>query len=153
MKYILITLIGLTFLSCKKDEAEKLDLPSEVTEIYKGSLFGAGDEDIPMQNILIENESDWEDLMTKMNTVNDETSNFSETDIDFVNYMVLAVFTDVKSSGGYSIEINDVVENTNSIEATVVNSSPDSGGMVLTVITQPYHIVKVPKRDKPVIFQ
>ncbi len=153
MKSLFIIISCSILIACNKDEVEKIDLPFEVSEINKGTLYGAGDEDIPQQNILIENESDWVGLMDKMNSVNDETENFSETDIDFVNYMVLAVFTDVKSSGGYGIEMTDVIENTNTIDVTLSHQSPGSGGMVLTVITQPYHIVKVPKRDKPVNFQ
>ena len=149
----LLGIISLALLSCRKEEV--LELSFEVTEIHKGMLYGVGDEGIPEQNILIENESDWNDLISDMNSVNEVSSSFYETDIDFTSYMVLAVFSPVYTSGGHGIEIVNVIENMylGNIVATVEHQSPDSGGMVITVMTQPYHIVKISKRPVPVIFQ
>jgi len=54
-------------------------------------------------------------------------------------------------NGGYTIDITGVVENKNDLTVTIRNLSPN--GAVYTVITQPYHIVKIPKTEKRIVFR
>lgn len=82
-----------------------------------------------------------------MNTNNNVSDNFSETNIDFDNYMVIAVFLEIKPTG-WEVEINGVVENENNI--TIIKEEMELDN---TVITQPFHIVKIPITDKEIIFE
>jgi hypothetical protein len=54
------------------------------------------------------------------------------------------------SSSGYSIEIKEISENSENITVTIENVLP--GEAVLAVITQLYHIVKIPRSSKQIKF-
>ena len=45
------------------------------------------------------NTSDWNNLMTQMNSVNNVTDSFSETNIDFNQFEIIAVFDSVHDNG------------------------------------------------------
>lgn len=75
---------------------------------------------------------------------------FSETNVDFTNYTVIAVFDKVYGNGGHSIDITNITEYENNIIVTVENLLT---GNANSVVTQPYHIVKIPKATKPIVFQ
>ena len=117
--------------------------------IGKGELYGNGKEGIIKQNLVVKTKEEWNNLMNAMNSVNNESRNFTETDIDFSNYQVIALFDEIRSSGGWSIDITDITEYQDEIIVTVENLQ--KGGMAC-VMTQPYHIVKIPKSDKKIIF-
>lgn len=63
--------------------------------------------------------------------------------------MVIIVIDAVYPNGGHSVDIMTVDENPQNIEIDVEKLLQ---GNVTTVVTQPYHIVKIPKIQKPVIF-
>jgi hypothetical protein len=149
-KIALLSVAAIVFLSCSSQDNSTQQLAVMPTLIGKGFLGGNGEEQIPQQNRVIRNAEDWNALKTQMNTVNPETDTFSETIIDFSQFEILAVFDEVKNSGGHAIAITSIVENTNAIVATVDHISPGEVGTA--VMTQPYHIVKMPASAKPVVF-
>ncbi len=128
------------------------DFPVDIdfTAIAHGELDGNGEEQIPQANIAIENDADWQQLITEMNTVNNESSDFSETNIDFSQYIVIGVFDQIRMTGGWSIDIIDIVEE--ETEIIVYVSQLETGGDN-PVIVQPFHIVKIPIINKPIVFQ
>ncbi len=71
--------------------------------------------------------------------------------VDFGKYIVLAAFMGEKPAGGYSTKITQIVEKAHSLEVTVQEHESD-GSTVITMMTQPYHIVKTPRIDKDVCF-
>jgi len=148
-KILILSIVVILFTGCTLDD-ETSQAVIEPTAIAKGSLFGNGEENIAPQHLVIRNTEDWEALKSQMNIVNPETDNFSETDIDFTQFQVIAVFDDVKNSGGYEINISHIFESTYTITATVEHVSPS--GNATTVMTQPYHIVKIPINSKAVVF-
>ena len=75
------------------------------------------------------------------------TDNFSETDIDFDNYLIIAVFLDVKSSG-WEVKITNITENENSL---VVSTNETQ--FISSVITQPFSIVKICRTEKTIEFE
>jgi len=117
--------------------------------IGKGDLYGNGDENIPKQNIVITNQVDWTNLISAMNTRNNVSNRFTETNIDFNRFQIIAVFEEIKHSGGYSIDITEVMEAEDSIIVTVENLKT---GNFTSVVTQPYHIVKITKSVNPIEF-
>ncbi|MDR2919201.1 MAG: hypothetical protein LBV72_07550 [Tannerella sp.] len=95
---ILSTFCLLIFSSCSDDDDNNQDFrPVEFTKIGQGTLSGSGKENITKSNLLITNETDWQNLLDKMNTVNEVTPGFSETSIDFDQYQIIAVFSGYKN--------------------------------------------------------
>jgi hypothetical protein len=150
-------LIPFTFLlvlfGCSTDINQELETTPAAIEskvIAQGNLYGDGAEGISKDNLIIKYEIDWNELISKMNTVNTETDNFSETDVDFSKHQIIAVFDDIKSTGGYKLEMK-VTQQNQQIMAKVTSKGFE--GAAITVITQPYLIVRIPQSDMPVVFQ
>jgi len=115
--------------------------------IAQGVLTGS--EGISKQNLVIKNQSEWENLVTAMNSVTNLSDSFVETNIDFCRYQIIAVFDTVRPNGGWDIGVTNITENTVSIRITYTNL--DTGDFSCA-ITQPCYIVKIPASDKPIVF-
>jgi hypothetical protein len=147
-------LLGITLLlfalNCKSTKNQANMNNEDVVLIGEGKLYGSGSESIEKQNLVITNSKDWNALVAKMNAVNNVSDSFTEIDIDFSEYTVIAVFDEVKNSGGHSLnlifqKINDKVL------VEVLCKSPE--GIATSVMTQPYYIVKIPKTEVPIEFK
>lgn len=150
MKTFILTLFSIfTLLSCNSDDDSFVPQNIEQIMIGKGNLNG-GSENISQQNIVIYNQSDFDLLMNAMNMANNVTDSFTETTVDFDSYMIIAAFDQIRNNGGHSIDIISVIENEENI--TIDVEKLQNGG-VSSVITQPFHIVKIQKSDKPIVFQ
>lgn len=73
--------------------------------------------------------------------------------IDFRDEMIVAVFQGNFSTGGYGVKITKIIENENFVEIFVEEISPSGGDPVTAAFSQPYHIVKMKRVDKEVIFR
>jgi len=73
-------------------------------------------------------------------------------DVDFSEEMVVGVFLGIKPTGGYSIEITDVLKHNDYIEFLIKIDEPDPGQMVTEAITSPYHIIKLKRFDMEFLF-
>ncbi|WP_400075216.1 protease complex subunit PrcB family protein [Winogradskyella sp. R77965] len=142
-------LVLLLALNCKSTQSQEKMNKEDITLIAKGNLYGSGEEGIEKQNTVITNQSNWQDLMAKMNSINKVSDGFSESKIDFSKYTVIAVFDNVKTSGGHSLEL-DIKSNSENVEVEVSRNSP--AGMATSLMTQPYYIAKIVKSDLPIIF-
>ncbi|WP_111684835.1 protease complex subunit PrcB family protein [Winogradskyella tangerina] len=120
-----------------------------VTIIASGELYGAGEEGIEQQNTIITNQKDWDSLVEKMSLVNPLPDDFSDAEIDFSKYQVIALFDDLKSTGGHSIAAK-ITEEPNRFVVKIERNSPS--GMATTVVTQPYFIAKI-KSKSPIVIQ
>jgi len=149
-KNALIILLAIFALSCNSEDynLEMVDIESVL--ITKDNLFGNGGEGIIEQNLEITSQSMWNNLISQMNSVNNVSDNFSEIDIDFSQYKVIAIFDKIKNNGGHSLELN-LTGNSENIIVNINYISPK--GNVMSVITQPYHIVKIPNSNLPIIFE
>lgn len=150
MKNVILILFSiLIFASCEKDSTELINL--DQTIIGSGDLHGNGREDINKSNLVINSTSDWDKLLDKIDAVNNESQHFSETQIDFAAFTILAVFDEIKGTGGHYIKIDKVVQKNNSIEVTILKSEPRDYGYA--VMTQPFYITKIEKTNKNVVFK
>lgn len=149
MKTIILILSFFLATSCSSDDDSTTiqSTPITFTEIGKGALFGNGSEGIAQSNIVIDNTTDWQNLMTQMNSFNNVTNEFSETNIDFSNYTVIGIFLEVKPSG-WEVEISNIEENNTNLMVSKTETEADN-----SVITQPFHIVKIPITNKPIEFE
>jgi hypothetical protein len=68
--------------------------------------------------------------------------------IDFKKEMVIAVFIGFHPTGGYNVEIKEIVEIDDSVVVNVVLTTPPKGSCVTMSTTSPYHIVKCKKSSK-----
>ncbi|MGB8704383.1 MAG: protease complex subunit PrcB family protein [Gillisia sp.] len=125
--------------------------PVKTTLIAKDILYGNGEEEIPEQNLVIRDSESWNELIKKMNSVNQVSDSFTQTDIDFTKFTVLAVFDKVENSGGYDITIEKVFDKDKALVVKIRKISP--AGFVTQVMTQPFHIIKIPATQKQVIFE
>lgn len=151
-KYGLVILVALLAFCCDSDEenpnTERVNV--EHTLIVSDNLYGNGDEDLVSQNMVITNQNAWDALITQLDTVNNVSDHFLETDIDFSLYTVIAVFDEIKGSGGHSLELS-IMSNTENILVHVTDLAPE--GNATTVITQPFIIVKIANSELSIIFE
>ncbi len=148
MKNILI-ILTIALMSCSSND-DNLNKNVNFSIIGKGQLHGNGTENIEKSNLVIDNTTSWNELIDKMNTVNNVSDGLSETDIDFSQYLIIVVFDNVYSNGGHSIDIISIIENEINITVKVDKLM---AGDDTQVITQPFHIVKIPQTEKPIIFE
>lgn len=151
-KHLLILLCSIFFvtISCRDNhDDEQLENKNQINFqlIGKGNLTG---NYTAQQNTVITNTTQWNNFLNQIDGQNNHPStDFTETNIDFNQFMVIVVIDAVYPNGGYSVDIMTVDENSQNIEVDVEKLLQ---GNVTTVVTQPYHIVKIPKILKPVIF-
>lgn len=149
-KGLLILILSVFVLSCSSDDNNSRMVAIDSTLIAKDALYGNGEEGIPEQNLVIKDQNTWTNLIAQMNSVNNESDKFSETDINFSEYNVIAVFDELRESGGYSLDLK-INSNSENIIVQVIDLIPE--GNNITMMTQPYYIVKIPKSELPIIFE
>lgn len=74
-------------------------------------------------------------------------------EIDFTQYMLIAVFAGEKKSGSYSVQVQQVRETKQALIVHTVVKSPDPDQVVIAQIIYPYQIVKIPRSGLPVNFR
>lgn len=148
-----ILLLSIGLFSCEKEctiPTPPQTTPVDSYTIGQNCLYGSSDEGFTEENLVINDSIAWNDFKAQMNTVNEATNDFSELEIDFSQWTVLVSLDQVRPSGGFTINYSGIVENEENVIATIEAISPE--GVVTTVITQPYIVVKIPKTSKSVIF-
>lgn len=107
---------------------------------------GPGSNSLENQSIIARNQQQLDSLWSLMAT--DDLP----PEVDFNNDMLIAVFQGQKPTGGYSTEIVVIEEFPDKIQVGVVEKSPGENCAVTLAATSPFHIVKIPKTDKPIEF-
>jgi UDP-N-acetylglucosamine transferase subunit ALG13 len=100
------------------------------------------------QNLIITTETEWNILMD--NLPSEFVDNFNEININFNEFIIIAVITENQPNTGYSVSVNEIIENKNSIN---VFSEIQYTGSGYTRIVQPFHIVKIPSTSKEIVFE
>jgi len=124
--------------------------------ISKGYYLYYKEESEEIQNIVFTNSFEWESFLDEIPNElecfdpNNEWDCFHEIEIDFTTYQVIATIDIGRPSTGWYIEIGTITELESEIKVTVDAEQKEIG--FAGIITQPYHIVKIPKIDKPVVF-
>lgn len=77
---------------------------------------------------------------------------FTRKDIDFSDTTILFVSFGEKNTGGYTIEIESIVDVGGRIHVQVVRMSPGPGCMVTQAFTHPFSLVATEKFTKDVVF-
>jgi len=151
---VIVMLLAGSFSSCK--EKEKCE-----PFVLIGQRSLSGGEGIPQQAIVIKTQEEWEDFKTVMNTeyyqgqnTIKETESFSETEIDFDQYQIIAVIDEKRPDGCWGMAITCMIEHADKILVTIqVTSSLSKGFDCIMSEHQPYHIVKIPITKKSIEFK
>jgi len=137
----------ITITGCSEGSTSQLGTIIDYTKIAQSALYGNGKEGISQSNMVIQNETDWENLMNRMNSYNNVTDNFNKTNIDFETYTLIAIFLEIKMNG-YEVNIEKVTETKDAIHI-----STKENAFMSTAIYQPFCIIEIPKTNKTVIFK
>ncbi len=150
-KQLILFLVTLMVVGCSQNDTKDHIIiePMESFLIGLGSL--TGDEGIEAQNLVITDASAWNEWVEKMNSINDVSQNLDVSDLDFENFDVAAVFGPVFYSGSHAISLEVFYDlDSTSVYTTYSGTHPDS--MAITVLSQPFAILGILKREVPVVF-
>jgi len=145
MKLFITIIFSLLFIGCPKNEQ------GGFTSLSKGNLFGAGEEGFKKENIIISSNEEWKSFLLKIDTTNKVSETF-ENAIDFSQDMIIVCIDKVRNTGGFSIEVIDIVNEGDTFLVKVKSTGPKPMDMVTSAIMQPYHIVKISTTSKEIKF-
>jgi len=138
---------------CKKDDNNSISYPINVpfTKVAKGynynaqSMFPSGNK-----NSLTDS-TQWKKVLVKLDSlISPNNPDIFIRTVDFNSYQLLSVVDSVRYSGGWSVDILSIKEYQNSIEVSVANLEKGNSD---PEVTQPYHIVRITKQAKPIVFK
>lgn len=119
----------------------------EYLPVKSGVLYGAGEEGISQGIIGVSNTQELNALRSKMNTVNEELEEDVIPDLHFFDEeMLIFIFDKVRGTGGYTFEVEEIIEHKEMLEIQVLSKRP--ADPATSVMTQPYQIVSIPKSNK-----
>ena len=142
MKKIIVSLVALALFSCGATTTKSSDKNSLYEVLTQQSNGGAS---IRFFEILSE-PNEIAMLQNDENLKNKISSN----DVQTANFIVLNMGE--KTSGGYSIGIDSVIETDKNIVITIKETSPEPGSMVTQAFTNPFCVVKINSK-KAIIFK
>jgi len=145
----LILNILLLLTGCSSDDNTKTtSIP--FTEIGKGVLFTPYQNNDVGINLVIGSLTDWNNLISTIDNPDNVSGNFTEIDIDFSEFQIIAVFDKIHITGGWSIDIISITENEDNLTVNIDNLQ---NGDLTQIVIQPFHIIKIPINDKPIVFE
>ena len=142
MKKIIVALFAVALTSCSTTSIK----PSDTSKLYEVlTQQSNGGASIRFFEILTEPNE------IKMLQNDDSLKHkISTSDVQNANFVILNMGE--KTTGGYSIGIQDVVETDSNIIVTVKENSPEAGSMVAQSFTSPYCVLKINSK-KPIVFK
>ncbi len=153
MKYFILSLLSLLLFNCNSSKPLKQTVQKNTKVNYKivaqSALHGNGAEQIKPGSYIIKDQKSWQDLLKKMDRVNNESSKFAINEIDFDKSMIVAVFDPVMGSGGVKLKVNQVKETEDMLIVSVGHKHPQEQ-LSIMVMNQPYLILMLPKTDKKI---
>ena len=73
--------------------------------------------------------------------------------VDFSREMVVGVFVGTRPTAGYGVEIVRAIGNSSTLVVEYVETAPSRDTITAQVLTAPYHLAAIPKRDGTVTFK
>ena len=120
-------------------------------KICEGNLYGAGEEGLEAQTIIIQSQQELETLLDKMSSINPTNCSDILMTIDFSEYDLIFLLDQVRGSAGYAIEVSNISELNDLVTIQYEQISPQ--GMASTVMTQPFCFEQVLKLNSEVQFE
>lgn len=145
---VLILSILLSLTGCSDDNTKTTSIT--FTDIGKGELFTSYQNNDDGINLVIGSLTDWNNLISTIDNPNNVSANFTEIDIDFSEFQIIAVFDKLRNNGGWSIDVTTITENEDNLTVNIDNLQ---NGDLTQIVIQPFHIIKIPINDKPIVFE
>jgi len=144
----------------KQDNQKYLDSLDEKGSQWKGQRSSIHQ----FKTVIIESEPGWVKLWEEHSgslQADPQTRSFAKEPqaasttptINFENFQVVAIFAGEKPTGGYSIEIISVQKISDKLIIQYKERAPSPNLMVIQILTQPFHIMTIPKTNLPISFQ
>lgn len=140
MKKLLPILILAMLYSCSTAKKTTTDSTNKLYEVLVSSEYGGGN--FKFYEVITEQKE------FKMLMGDEEIRKFVEAD-DINSSNFILVNLGEKSNGGYSVEVVNVVEQTDKIIVSLKEIEPKKGGNVTMAITNPYAVIKINSK-KPI---
>jgi hypothetical protein len=103
------------------------------------------------QGMVIGSMVEWEELWGQMHHYTIPPPDLPE--VDFEQYMLLAVFSGEKQSGGFTSQVERITQTDAALAVHVVETAPGPDQVTISQITYPWQIVRTPRTDLPVRFE
>jgi len=142
MKPLLLAMLALLGAACSLPPEEELPVP--FTTIAMGERSGI----LRPKNVVVRTADEWARLW-KLHDAGDAGRRPS---IDFSRDMVIAVFRGQRPTAGYGVRIMDVRQTPDELQVHVRERRPDTRTVLAQVLTCPYVMIRLPKKDLPVRF-
>lgn len=81
-----------------------------------------------------------------------DDTEITTSDINFTEEMIIGVFIGEKPTGGYDVEVIEVLDRKEHIELLLKIVEPGPDDIVTEAITSPYHIIKLGSSEKEFLF-
>ena len=125
--------------------APKEVMNNSFSVIYKSEMGGAEKSG----HLLIQDNESYIQFIESLKLDESQYANFLK--VDFKKKDVLVLYQGQKTSGGYSIDVESVVNDNSTIVVKKKEIQPKAGEITTTVITSPYCIALIPKGKKLII--
>ncbi len=132
----------ITFSNCDSTKKTQQNNPNADFTILHKSEHGGKEE---KSYDIIKTNSERSQLLLNLNL--DEETLQQLKDVDLNKHTLLALHMGQKNTGGFSIGVSDVEENSNTTYVTVEQETPEPGAMVTMALTSPYCIAVIDKNE------
>ena len=136
----LVVLVSLTIAGCDSPSGPSETLP--LTRVTQG-YFGAPG---PSQRLVVRSQQDFAAAWAAI--FDNSSPQPPLPSVDFTQEMVIIALSGSKPSGGYCIAVEHAAGDRRSVTLTVRSGGPTANNPILPVITNPYDVVRVPRRDR-----
>ncbi len=133
--YVAPSVLAISILGAQTPQAS-------LTSIAKGSMSGQQ----TAKQVTVRTDAEWKALWK------DHEPTAKMPSVDFAKNMVVGIFLGSKPSDGHDVEIVGVRTQDAELIVEYVQKQPARGTMAAQILTEPYHLVVVPKHAGPVRF-
>lgn len=143
--FVLITILGLSIYGATNPPKSGLTIGFQT--ISRGYYSG---HKSPAYYVMV-NEDEWREVWNQHDSIHYPQDPLPE--VNFSETIVIAVFMGEFNTGGYGIEIKEILNINQLIVVKVEKTFPGEGCILTEALSQPYHIVKINKIDKEITFE
>ena len=131
-----------------EEKTRRVETPLSMATVVRGHRSGIRES---LQTV-IRNQDEWKALWKRHSST--DTNPSPAPIIDFNREMIVGIFLGEKSTTGYEVKIVRAEQRDSRLYFYYREESPTPGAMVTQALTQPFHLVKVPKYENlQVIFR
>ena len=151
MKKILFLPLLFIMFSCNSDDDNNVAIQTlPAFTIGTGELYGDAVTATTAQNIVIDNQADYNIFLDDLSQYTSATEIFDNSQVNFETRKVIAIYNRQRPVGGYSLAI-DIVENESNFIITLIETAPES--TAIAVASRLFYVAAIPTTSKPIIFQ